>query len=437
MRRVYKEMTVPFKYNQTAILKKMMRSLQKDKRPKKLVKKFDDGHCSGLSVLYVYCKRLSTRPLRYDDDGRVILRDDYQWFKKTRHDWVDWRGKSKLKGYTRFQCYRFMSLMHYFQDGHPKLPFSQGEMHLFLEDTRHAKIIREYSLAGLFAERELAPVLQKIVHENRMILLSSHNHDCALIKVNGNYCFFNPSDDDELVSTSLETIAKAVFAANDFKPNDLCPLGIRIFHLPDENEQSVSYPSQKIILESLTFITYNMPNCSHADYENETALNIAAFINCAASIKVIAHHRADLNSLSDEKYTPLMTAGRQGASDAAKALIELGANTTLKSPNGKTAKKLAEINYFSDCVRVMTDAETARQRKQTEEKSNQSSLCARVNTAIYQTGSYFYSRLPELNLFGFFSNHARTQPQCTNSNLQIQSAIKTAVASAIKPTATA
>jgi ankyrin repeat protein len=109
----------------------------------------------------------------------------------------------------------------------------------------------------------------------------------------------------------------------------------------------------------------------------ETALMWAALENHAGAIRTLVEYGADLNaqsamttfpkfkfgdgivaratSLPRGGWTPLMYAARQGATNAARALADAGANLNLTDPNGTSALVLAIINAHVDLSAVLID----------------------------------------------------------------------------------
>jgi ankyrin repeat protein len=109
----------------------------------------------------------------------------------------------------------------------------------------------------------------------------------------------------------------------------------------------------------------------------ETALIWAASENHAEAVTLLAKNGADLNARSNPltfplaKYgdgksarftvlprggwTPLMYAARQGATNAARALAETGANLNLTDPDGTSALVLAIINAHYDLAAMLID----------------------------------------------------------------------------------
>ena len=108
----------------------------------------------------------------------------------------------------------------------------------------------------------------------------------------------------------------------------------------------------------------------------ETAAMWAAAENNAAAIRVLADGGGDLNAksrlmefpefkfltsgmvitaLPKGGWTPLMYAARQGSMDAARALVEAGANPNLTDPDGTTATIVAIINAHFDLAAMLAE----------------------------------------------------------------------------------
>ena len=107
----------------------------------------------------------------------------------------------------------------------------------------------------------------------------------------------------------------------------------------------------------------------------ETALVWAAQANHAEAAKVLIAHGAGVNGrtsplerakdrfglegvltiLPHGNWTPLMYAARQGATEAARALVEQGADLNLTDPDGATALLIAIINGHYDTAALLTE----------------------------------------------------------------------------------
>ena len=79
-----------------------------------------------------------------------------------------------------------------------------------------------------------------------------------------------------------------------------------------------------------------------------TPLQLAAEANRADMIRLLARHRADLNTQDKKGRTPLHRATYEGCVEAAEALLAVGADPTVLNKSGKTAFVIArkDAKYF-------------------------------------------------------------------------------------------
>ncbi|MBV9506013.1 MAG: ankyrin repeat domain-containing protein [Acidobacteriia bacterium] len=107
----------------------------------------------------------------------------------------------------------------------------------------------------------------------------------------------------------------------------------------------------------------------------ETALMWAAAENHAGAVKILLEHGAEINARSIEvklpqdrfglegvltilphgNWTPLMYAARQGSLDAARVLVDAGAELNITDPDGTTALVLALINGQYDTAALLVE----------------------------------------------------------------------------------
>ena len=83
-------------------------------------------------------------------------------------------------------------------------------------------------------------------------------------------------------------------------------------------------------------------NVEATNDEGMTALSLAASCDATAVLSVLTMHGADVNTTDNAGNTPLMHAAREAYDVTAYALIKLGADTSLKNKNDKTASDLAK-----------------------------------------------------------------------------------------------
>ena len=123
-------------------------------------------------------------------------------------------------------------------------------------------------------------------------------------------------------------------------------------------------------------LTYGADVHAKESWVGETALMWAAAENHAAAVKLLVEVGADINGRSAPSsvprleyprigiiptdlprggWTPLMYAARQGALEAAKELVENGADVNLMDPAGTSAMILAIINSHYDVAAMLLD----------------------------------------------------------------------------------
>ncbi len=73
-----------------------------------------------------------------------------------------------------------------------------------------------------------------------------------------------------------------------------------------------------------------------------TAMHYAAAGGDPDIVRLLAKHHAELDARTPALLTPLMVAAREGKEDAVAALLEAGANATLKGGEGLSASEIAE-----------------------------------------------------------------------------------------------
>jgi len=76
---------------------------------------------------------------------------------------------------------------------------------------------------------------------------------------------------------------------------------------------------------------------------NDTMLHFAAESGATEDIEVLVASGAEVNAIGDIENTPLHSAAMMGKFPAAKRLLELGADPTIKNELGQNALDVAKI----------------------------------------------------------------------------------------------
>jgi ankyrin repeat protein len=86
---------------------------------------------------------------------------------------------------------------------------------------------------------------------------------------------------------------------------------------------------------------------------NDTMLHFAAESGATGDIDVLITAGAEVNAVGDIGNTPLHSAALMGKVEAAKKLLEFGANPTLKNELGQCADEMADLGGFHKLVEVL------------------------------------------------------------------------------------
>ena len=371
--------------NQGSILNKIQPYLREKGRSENFIEQFREGYCSGISALWSYAKWLQTQ-LKTSDKPR----DDYDWFKNTIDLILKWekpdedlskllgdlteKHKESKKPYKDLmdelgeleknqpetaknlrkliddneQIERFISYIEYFQHIYQYLPISQGSLEKSLVDSIGRTLKKEYSIAALFTLDQLKLLLktENIIQADKLISIYSHNHATALFKHNGVYYYFDPNAlHGEQKVASTDDVASLIFNANDFKPDNPSPLGLKMFTF---GEISQKYPAQSTVLKDIGAIS----NQRIADYADRyTGLMIAAKIGCAKSAEALLRFGSEHNLKSEIGWTALMLAARYDHFDALKVLLnDPNIDPNLQDSIGLSALMLVAFMGYPDIV---------------------------------------------------------------------------------------
>src|SRR6478735_2349027 len=108
---------------------------------------------------------------------------------------------------------------------------------------------------------------------------------------------------------------------------------------------------------------------------NYSPLFYAARNGDEAIVDLLLDHGADVNFLSDEKRTALHIATLEGHIMVMKMLIEADADVTLKDANGRTALSLAKENSNDAAIRLLCQSGSLRHAyRREDEKADETSF---------------------------------------------------------------
>ncbi len=342
--------------------------LIKQKRDLAFIEKFQKGYCQGFSCVGLYALWLSTQEETREDKSR----DDWHWFIQTLHQLHSWHKNQKEEVMPEID--RLIALIEYFQNIDKYLSIAQGDLKHSLIDTMARVPNREYSLAGLFTQKDLfkqiyVPVvasdkkhtkqknrksylLQELIKENRLVLITGAAHEMGVMCIHNMYILFDanfPSLIKLFKPNDMDLLAREIFLAQNYQVTKASPLGFRIFSF---SKEVANYPPQ----ETLLIATNAKLDLPHTSYTNNcTGLHTAAWIGCKASAIFYIKNGADINVFTlDDKSTPLSFASLNGHQDIVKLLIESGAKIDQKDDEQKTALDRALENRHYDTAKLFT-----------------------------------------------------------------------------------
>ena len=335
--------------SQDVILSKLVTYLRARGRDADLINKLPTGYCSGFATLAAYGQWLEWQPKRIDEKThQPIPRDDWTWFQSTLRLLARWDGRSKLSKLDKQDIERLLSLVEYFQNIHDYLPIAQGDWHESLTDTQKRQLTKEYSVAGLFTAENLLAVLPALVHEDRMILIGSHNHAVSLLKHEGHYYFYDANSSDGVHVCSVQDVSLLVnrlFSAMDFDQATPSPLGFCMFNF---DGQPATYPPHEALLQQ---VQYHQPSPGYAN--NTTALHMAVHVGSVESTSIHAA-QGGINLLDSDGVTPAFIAAQNGYVDVLRVLAASGADLNQTLPDGTTSAMMAAQN--ANVLRVLAES---------------------------------------------------------------------------------
>lgn len=361
-------------FNQGVILQNLSKYLRKEGRDENLIKKFEQGYCSGISSVWLYSKWLETQPK--DQTSPNKPRDDYEWFRATSKLVADWDRKKALTKEEAADFERFISYIEYFQNIEAYQTTAQGNLDESLEDTKKRGLTREYSIASLFTLKQLKKLLRRdeLIQNGKSILISSHNHDTALFRQGNAYYYFDPnSETGEIQKASTDEVAELIFQANSFSASKPSPLAFRFFTM---GEPSKSYKPVKEVLDDIEpaltgqkgyansatglitaarhvgcldsvkyFLTKNksLP-IEEQKKQNELALHLAAFFGHTEIVKELLQATVKPD-LTYDKEPIIVTATKKGRTKTVAALATIFATDSKDKLDMRDSQEMTALMW--------------------------------------------------------------------------------------------
>lgn len=294
------------------------------------------AHCSGFTVLCLYSIWLQTEPTNY------LPRMDFQWFIGTLKKIATMDKESGLimqKDHENF-VHLYKLVKHFQFPARYMNNVLQGDIDQILRcmDTNKKIAKREYSIAGCFVSDDLIKIhtvtnddgfeitnsiLSQLAQNKRLIYIQSHDHAAGFIKIEKSIVFYNSNNEDGpaiINANDIQTLAKMIFDAFMFDAEQPSPIAFRVYSFESDN---VIYIDQDKLLPT------HHSDLSKGYGDNMTALHMAAFIGCMASL---CHHLSqdvNINAQDSIGFTALHYAVLRQDVNCVTTLISHGADVNV------------------------------------------------------------------------------------------------------------
>lgn len=355
--------------SQKNIRHKIHRYLVEVKRDERIIKLFTKGNgfCNGLVSLALYSQYLES----LDDLPLFNLpQDDWTWFNYTQQTLATWdEQRTSLTTKMMNDIDRFISHINYFQNISDYLPFGQGNLHCYLEDTVGRKLKLEYTFAGLFTANDLTSSLnftqsqasfgRSIIevltqYDKRLILISCGNHSIGLFRHNHQLSLYNPNNREGRVLYSTDQysqLVSAIFSSYKYNEVEPSPIGFRIFTF---DQSPASYPPQKYLLSRINTPLISDSKTRNVDF---SALHIATRIGSVECVKYFLEIGAQLEYMAIKKRTALYIAASRGYHSIVQLLVAKNADIHKVCRDDKTPLIRACERKHLSVVKLMLEYE--------------------------------------------------------------------------------
>lgn len=310
-----------------------------DRPPEKVVL----GYCSGLSALAGACLSRTFNPPEHA--GPV---DDWAWFISTMQKISQWQPQEPIQEDSDIE--RLLASVVMFQNiGEYLAPIvARGDLSTNYNLIGERVFTKEYSLAVYATDDELAKIFPDIIKEDRVVIISSDQHEILLMKHAGLYYLYDPGCESGITHDSpyndqqLSELAKDIMLCMNFEEDEAASLGFRMY----TTDEKSAYPSQNEILGKITSFPIAIEDevvdmmddeagpemlDDVMEEEQSTLLLLAAHIGCIESIKHYLNSGLDVDLANNKGMTALLTAVQQNRPDMISLLADYRAN--LNKPN--------------------------------------------------------------------------------------------------------
>jgi ankyrin repeat protein len=323
--------------------------------------KTEMGYCHALSYLWLYYKWLENQPERTDKYGS-------NWFNKTVKTVTEWDGKQQLSRETIADFERFLSLIDHLQSYEAQINLEKAFSFSSLGENEKS-LKQKYTIASTFTLESLTDLLENIVYEDELILVSykeldTRSHTVGLFKIGDNYYYYDPNaPSGEIQTTQIHEIADIILSHGISSTVSFAVMSF--------DETPFSYPNQKDFLtqtnpsidddilifsvkvgclDCLSFFLEKGTNPNQVNDKGATALMLASYNGHSETIDMLIEKGADPNKADNTGSTALMYASENGQSETINKLIEKDADPNQANKTGSTALMCASENGHSETI---------------------------------------------------------------------------------------